>query len=164
MLDTVQFLLSVNVLSISISADFSFYYCIYFLLSYLTRIVPNNGDSPKSSRPMYQNLQGCIFEANSTRISIKLPVDIVYKVFTPTRSALDFKHASQQQRTHKYMKVHEDIYVAYILTLAVLPYNTMIYYPIASDGFTHRPNRPWPRVPRFWKPSTTPSYDDSLLT
>jgi len=27
------------------------------------------------------------------------------------------------------MKVHEDIYVAYTPTLAVLPYNTMIYYP-----------------------------------
>jgi len=27
------------------------------------------------------------------------------------------------------MKVHEDIYLAYIPTLAVLPYSTMIYYP-----------------------------------
>jgi len=26
------------------------------------------------------------------------------------------------------MKVHEDMYVAYILTVAVLLYNTMIYY------------------------------------
>jgi len=43
------------------------------------------------------------------------------KVFTRTRNALDFKHASQQQSAHKYMKVHEDIYVAYIPTLAVLP-------------------------------------------
>ena len=30
-----------------------------------------------------------------------------------------------------------------------------------SDGFTHRP---WPRVPRFWGPRVTLSYDDSLLT
>jgi len=29
-----------------------------------------------------------------------------------------------------------------------------------SDGFTHRPNRPWPRGPRFWGPSATLSYDD----
>jgi len=37
------------------------------------------------------------------------------------------------------MKVHEDIYVAYIPTLAVavLPYNTMIYYPkLKSNTFT----------------------------
>jgi len=27
------------------------------------------------------------------------------------------------------MKVHEDMYVAYIPTPTVLPYNTMIYYP-----------------------------------
>jgi len=33
------------------------------------------------------------------------------KVFPPTRNALDFKHASQWQRTHKYMEVHVDIYV-----------------------------------------------------
>jgi len=36
------------------------------------------------------------------------------------------------------MKVHEDIYVAYIPTLAVLPYNTMIYYPkLKSHCFHH---------------------------
>jgi len=29
--DTASFLLSVNVLSNSISADFSFYYCVFFL-------------------------------------------------------------------------------------------------------------------------------------
>jgi len=23
------------------------------------------------------------------------------------------------------------------------------------DGFTHRPNRPWPRSPRFWGPRAT---------
>jgi len=27
------------------------------------------------------------------------------------------------------MKVHEDVHMAYVPTLAVLPYNTMIYYP-----------------------------------
>jgi len=32
-----------------------------------------------------------------------------------------------------------------------------------SEGFTHRPNRPWPRAPRFWGPHATPCYDDSLL-
>jgi len=40
--------------------------------------VPNNGDSHKSS--MYQNVQTCILEVNSTRIGIKLPVDIVHCV------------------------------------------------------------------------------------
>jgi len=35
------------------------------------------------------------------------------------------------------MKVHEDIHVAYVPTLAVLPYNTMIYYPkLKSITFT----------------------------
>jgi len=69
-------LLSVNVLSNSISADFSFYYCVYSVSSQLTRIVPNNGDSHKSS--MYQNVYSCIVEVNSTRIGVKLPVDLVY--------------------------------------------------------------------------------------
>jgi len=27
----------------------------------------------------------------------------------------------------------------------------------------HRPNRPWPKVPRFWGPRATLSYDDSIL-
>jgi len=46
---------------------------------------------------MYQNIQTCILQVNCTRIGIKLPVYIMYyaKVFTPTRNALDFKHASQ---------------------------------------------------------------------
>jgi len=69
MLDTVYFLLSVNVSSISISADFSFYYRV---LSQLSRIVPNYGDSHKSN--LYQNEQTCILEVNSTRIAIPLEV------------------------------------------------------------------------------------------
>jgi len=32
-----------------------------------------------------------------------------------------------------------------------------------SDGFTHRPKRPWSRALRFWGPRTTLSYDDSTL-
>jgi len=32
-----------------------------------------------------------------------------------------------------------------------------------SDGFTHRPNKPWLWVPRFWGPRATLSYDDSIL-
>jgi len=77
-IDTVKFLLSVNVLSSSISADFSFYCCVYSVLSQLSRTVPNNGDSHK--RSMYQNVQTCILEVNSTRIVVELPVDIVYCV------------------------------------------------------------------------------------
>jgi len=42
-------LLSVKVLRNSISADFCFDYCDYSVLSQLSRIVPNNGDSHKSS-------------------------------------------------------------------------------------------------------------------
>jgi len=36
------------------------------------------------------------------------------------------------------MKVHEDIYVAYIPTLVVLPYNTMIYYPKLKSNYHGR--------------------------
>jgi len=36
----------------------------------------------------------------------------LYNVFTPTRNALDFKHASQLQGTHKYMKEYKHVYVA----------------------------------------------------
>ena len=35
------------------------------------------------------------------------------------------------------MKVHEDIYVTYISTLAVLLYNTMIYYPKLKSNYFH---------------------------
>jgi len=79
---------SVNVLSNSVPVDFSFYYCVHSVLSRLSRIAPNNSDSYKSS--MYQNVQTCILEVNSTTIGIKLS-----KIFTPTRNALDSKHASQ---------------------------------------------------------------------
>ena len=37
-------------------------------------------------------------------------------------------------------------------------------FPIYSNGFTHRPNRPWPRVPRFWGSRATLSYENSILT
>jgi len=35
------------------------------------------------------------------------------------------------------MKVHEDMYGVYIPTLAVLPYNTMIYYPKLKSNYFH---------------------------
>jgi len=35
------------------------------------------------------------------------------------------------------MKGHEDIYVPYTQALAVLPYNTMIYYPKLKSVFFH---------------------------
>jgi len=65
-----------TLLSNSISADFSFYYCVYSVLSQLSRIVRNSGDSHQCS--MYQNVQTCILEVVSTRIGLKLPVDIVW--------------------------------------------------------------------------------------
>jgi len=74
-LDTAYFLLSVNVLSNSISAGFSFYYCIYSVLSQLSRTISNNGDSHKIS--LYQNVQTCILEVDSTRT---LCIDIVHCV------------------------------------------------------------------------------------
>jgi len=64
-------LLSVNVLSNSICADFSFCYFVYSVSLQLSRIVLNNGDSHKSNT--YQNVQTCILEVSSTRISIKVP-------------------------------------------------------------------------------------------
>jgi len=71
---------SVNVLSNSTSADITFYYCVYSVLSHSSRIVRNSSDSHKSS--MHQNAQTCILEVNSTRIGIKLPFDIVYSVWS----------------------------------------------------------------------------------
>jgi len=44
--------------------------------------------------------------------------DILYNVFTPTRKALDFKQASQLQGIHKYMKEHEDVYLAVVRVYA----------------------------------------------
>jgi len=43
------------------------------------------------------------------------------------------------------MKVHEDIYVACIPTLAVavLPYNTMIYYPKLKSNYFHHCCETW---------------------
>jgi len=84
-----------NVLSNLISADCSFYNCAYSVLSQLSRIISNNGGSHKSS--IYQNVQACILQVNSTRIGIKLPVDmcVLRKIFIPTRNGPDFKHASQ---------------------------------------------------------------------
>jgi len=35
------------------------------------------------------------------------------------------------------MKVHEDVYVVYIPTLAVLPYNTMMYCPKLTSNYFH---------------------------
>jgi len=35
------------------------------------------------------------------------------------------------------MKIHEYIYVAYIPTLEVLPYNTMTYYPVLKSNYLH---------------------------
>jgi len=71
-------LLSVNVLSNPISADFSFYYCVYSGLSQLSRIAPNNGDSHKSS--MYQNVQTCNLEVKSDYLHLRLfiPSDYLY--------------------------------------------------------------------------------------
>jgi len=80
-LNTVLFLLSVNVLSNSISANFFLslhLFCCKSVIRQLSRIVPNNGDSHKSS--MYQNVQTCILQVNCTRIGIKLPLYIVYYV------------------------------------------------------------------------------------
>jgi len=34
----------------------------------------------------------------------------------------------------------------------------------AQGGFMRRPNRPWPRAPRFWGPSAILSHDDPMLT
>jgi len=61
-------LLSVNVFSKSISADFSFYYSFYSVVSQLSTFVPNNGYSHKSS--LHQNVQTSNLEVNSTRIGI----------------------------------------------------------------------------------------------
>jgi len=35
----------------------------------------------------------------------------------------------------------------------ILPRFSLLACAKSSDGFTHRPNRSWPRVPRFWSPA-----------
>jgi len=41
------------------------------------------------------------------------------------------------------MKAHKDTYVTYIPTLAVLPYNTMIYYPQLRSNYFHHYWETW---------------------
>jgi len=38
------------------------------------------------------------------------------------------------------------------------------WFPVVtSDGFAHRPNRPWPRDPRFRGPRATTSYEKAII-
>ena len=73
MLNTAQFLLSVNVLSNSISADFSFLLLRLFCFKSVIKI-PNNGDSHKSS--MYQSVQTWILEVNSTELVLNFHLTV----------------------------------------------------------------------------------------
>jgi len=47
------------------------------------------------------------------------------------------------------MKVHEDIHVAYIPSLAVLPYDTMFYYPKLKSNYCHHCWETWPHFARL---------------
>jgi len=51
------------------------------------------------------------------------------------------------------MKVHEDIYVAHIPTLALLPYNTMIYYPKLKSSCFQRCWETWHHLTNSQLPS-----------
>jgi len=51
------------------------------------------------------------------------------------------------------MKAHEDIYVAYIPTLAVLPYNTVIYYPKIKSIYFHHCWETWHHLTSSQLPS-----------
>jgi len=51
----------------------------------------------------------------------------------------------------KHIQVHEDIYVPFIRTLAVLPYNTMIYYPKLKSNYFHHCWETW----HHWNKFTT---------
>jgi len=53
-------------------------------------------------------------------IFLFLPVIVLCNVFTPTRKALDFKHASQQRVVHKYMKEDEDTYMAVVESIRLM--------------------------------------------
>jgi len=55
------------------------------------------------------------------------------------------------------MKVHEDIYGAYIPTLAVLPYNTMIYYPKLKSNCFHHCWEIWHHLTSSQLPSGLPA-------
>jgi len=88
---------------------------------------------------MYQNVQTSILEVNSARISIKLLVDIVYGLPSHTQRArlqtciAVTKNTQMHEGRRRYTRG-----VGYIPTLAVLTYNTMIYYPkLNSNYFDH---------------------------
>jgi len=86
---------------------------------------------------MHQNVHTCILEVNSTRIGIKLPVDIVYCVRSSFPHATRFMHRSNKEHTNMW-KYGRTLDLAYISTVAVLPYETMICYPkLKSTNFHH---------------------------
>jgi len=45
---------------------------------------------------------------------------VLSNVFTPTRKALEFKHASQQHGIRKYMKEDEDTYMAVVESIHLM--------------------------------------------
>jgi len=45
---------------------------------------------------------------------------VLRNVFTPTRKALDIKHASRQQGIHKCMKEDEDVYMAVVESMRLM--------------------------------------------
>jgi len=90
---------------------------------------------------MYQNVQTCILEVNSTGSGIKLPVNVVFYV----RSSLPHTQRARLQTciaVTKNTQIHESVQgyirgVGYLPTLAVLPYNTMTYCPKQKFNYFH---------------------------
>jgi len=62
------------------------------------------------------------------------------------------------------MKVHEDIYRAYIPILAVLPYNTMIYYPKKKSNYFHHCWETWHHLTSSQLPSGVVCWIDTQMT
>jgi len=56
-------------------------------------------------------------------------------------------------------KTKQKIYVPFITNVQA----DLQYFTTSNDGFTLRPNRPWPRHRVFWG-RAIPTYDDSFLT
>jgi len=80
---------------------------------------------------MYQNVQTCILEVNSTRIGIKLPVDIVQDLHSPTQRAGLQTCIAVTKNTQIHESTRGHIRAVYTNSGSP-PYNPMIYNVLCS--------------------------------
>jgi len=59
---------------------------------------------------------------------------VLCDVFTRTRRALDFKHASQEHGIHKYMKEDEDTYMAIVESIRLMALIHLLWWNTSVWG------------------------------